>query len=189
MEIQNREFVERFSDKQVRTQLDFEIYQAINYFIRYQLGLSKEVEKLFLESENIDVRAKREEIYGKKNVFIETMNRLFKQTDKVIDSDENERVIFRQGNTILAPYQLSSGEKQILIILMKVLLQNNKPAILIMDEPEISMHLEWQEELIDMITQLNENVQIIIATHSPGIMMKGWLDKVTEIHTITKDSK
>lgn len=103
-----------------------------------------------------------------------------------MDSDEEERVIFRQGDTTLTPYQLSAGEKQLLLILLKVLLQDNKPALLIMDEPEISMHLEWQEQLIDMILQLNENVQLIIATHSPAIMMKGWLDKATEMHEISK---
>ncbi len=37
--------------------------------------------------------------------------------------------------------------------------------------------------------QLNENVQVIIATHSPAIMMKGWLDKATEMHEITKSSE
>lgn len=186
MALRNKEVVEKLSNDQIRTDLDFELHQLINEFIRYQLTLGKQVEKLFLEAEDIDVKAKREEIYGKKNLFTNIVNTLFEQTGKVIDSDEHERIIFRQGDTILTPYQLSSGEKQMLIILLKVLLQNNQPAILLMDEPESSLHLEWQEHLIDYILQLNEHVQIIIATHSPGIMMKGWLDKVTEIETITK---
>ena len=54
-----------------------------------------------------------------------------------------------------------------------------------MDEPESSLHLEWQESLIDNLLQLNEHAQIIIATHSPGILMKGWLNHVTEIENIT----
>lgn len=185
MALRNKEVVEKLSDNRVKTELDFELHQLINEYIRYQLTLGKQVEKLFLEAEAIDVKAKREEIYGKKNLFITIVNQLFEKTGKVIDSDEQERMIFRQGDTTLTPYQMSSGEKQMLIILLKVLLQNNQPSILLMDEPESSLHLEWQEHLIDHILQLNEHIQIIIATHSPGIMMKGWLDKVTEIETIT----
>lgn len=186
MALRDKAVIEKLSDKQVRTDLDVELHQLSNAFISYQLTLGKQVEKLFLEAQDIDVKARREEIYGKKNLFLKMINQLFEQTGKVIDSDAQERMIFRQGNTILTPYQLSSGEKQMLIILLKVFLQNNQPAILLMDEPESSLHLAWQEVLIDYLRQLNEHVQIIIATHSPGIMMKGWMDKVTEMETIVK---
>lgn len=172
--------------RDIATELDAELFELINGYHRYQVKLSKRVEKLFLQSDQIDAKKRRDEIFGKKNLFTQNINRLFSQTNKVMDSDEEERVIFRQGDTTLTPYQLSAGEKQLLLILLKVLLQDNKPALLIMDEPEISMHLEWQEQLIDMILQLNENVQLIIATHSPAIMMKGWLDKATEMHEISK---
>lgn len=185
MALRDKEVVEKLSDKRIKTELDFELHQLINEYIRYQLTLGKQVEKLFLEAEKIDVKAKREEIYGKKNLFIRLINQLFENTGKIMDSDKQERMIFRHGETVLTPYQLSSGEKQILIILLKVLLHNNRPTILLMDEPESSLHLAWQERLIDSILQLNEQIQLIIATHSPGIMMQGWLDKVTEIENIT----
>ena len=57
-------------------------------------------------------------------------------------------------------------------------IQDNQPYILLMDEPEISLHLSWQVDLIDHIRKLNENCQVIIATHSPSIVQKGWNDKV-----------
>ena len=82
---------------------------------------------------------------------------------------------------MLTPYQLSSGEKQIIVILLTVLVQDNKPAILFMDEPEISLHIDWQRKLIQYIKELNPNVQIILATHSPGIILEGWADKVFEV--------
>ena len=53
-----------------------------------------------------------------------------------------------------------------------------------MDEPEISLHIEWQENLIKWIHQLYNKVQIIIATHSPGVMMGGWYDKVKKIEDL-----
>jgi predicted ATP-binding protein involved in virulence len=58
--------------------------------------------------------------------------------------------------------------------------QDNQPAVMIMDEPELSLHTDWQERLIDDIRKLNEHVQIIIATHSPSIIINGWQDKVFE---------
>jgi predicted ATP-binding protein involved in virulence len=54
-----------------------------------------------------------------------------------------------------------------------------------MDEPEISLHVEWQQRLIETILNLNPNVQIILTTHSPAVIMNGWMDSVTEVSDIT----
>ncbi len=183
--VKDKKTVEQFSEYHIDTELDLELYHLMNAFVSYQLTLGKQVEKLFLESGNGHFKATYDDIYAKKNMFIDCVNRLFEKTGKIVDYDKNEHLIFRQGETIITPYHLSSGEKQLLIILLHVLLQNNHPGIIVMDEPEISLHLEWQETLLDHIRQLNEHIQVIIATHSPGIMMNGWLDKVTEIETIT----
>lgn len=77
--------------------------------------------------------------------------------------------------------QLSSGEKQILLILTTVFLQEEKPNILLMDEPEISLHISWQDKLIEMIRRLNPNCQLILTTHSPNIFANGWEDKIVFI--------
>lgn len=54
-----------------------------------------------------------------------------------------------------------------------------------MDEPEASLHIDWQTRLIELILQLNPNVQIILATHAPAVIQMGWLDRVTEVSDIT----
>ena len=77
--------------------------------------------------------------------------------------------------------QLSSGEKQILLILTTVFLQEEKPNILLMDEPEISLHINWQDHLIELIRKLNPNCQLILTTHSPNIFANGWEDKIVFI--------
>lgn len=64
---------------------------------------------------------------------------------------------------------LSSGEKQLFILLTEVLLQRGMPYIFIADEPELSLHIEWQRLILKVLCELNENVQIIVATHSPEI--------------------
>ena len=109
---------------------------------------------------------------------------LFSNTGKRIVRTENE-IRFTQIGEQLMPYQLSSGEKQVLIILLTVLVEDDQPYILFMDEPEVSLHIEWQKKLIDLILELNPNVQIILTTHSPAVVMNGWVDNVTEVSDIT----
>ena len=72
------------------------------------------------------------------------------------------------------------------MILLTVLVQDNSHCVLFMDEPEISLHVEWQQKLITLIRQLNPNVQIILTTHSPAMIMNGWMDAVTEVTDITQ---
>ena len=68
--------------------------------------------------------------------------------------------------------------------LSKSFVNPNSARILIIDEPEISLHLEWQKNLIHYIQKINQDIQIIVATHSPGILMEGLLDKGIEIEDI-----
>ena len=74
-----------------------------------------------------------------------------------------------------------------LVILLTVLIEDGQNYVLFMDEPEVSLHVEWQKRLIDLILELNPNVQIILTTHSPAVIMNGWLDNVTEVSEITED--
>ena len=63
---------------------------------------------------------------------------------------------------------LSSGEKQLLRILLEGLSIGSN--ILIIDEPELSMHIDWQEKLVLTLRELNPSAQLIFASHSPDIM-------------------
>jgi hypothetical protein len=53
-----------------------------------------------------------------------------------------------------------------------------------MDEPEISLHIDWQRSLISNIRQINPNCQIIITTHSPTVWYQGWIEEVIQIEDI-----
>lgn len=78
---------------------------------------------------------------------------------------------------------LSSGEKQLLILLIETLLQKNEFFIFLADEPEISLHIEWQEKIISSIRKLNASSQIIVATHSPEIA-GGWKSNLIDMEDI-----
>lgn len=84
---------------------------------------------------------------------------------------------------------LSSGEKQLLLLLTTVFLQEEKPNVLLMDEPEISLHIEWQDRLVGTLRELNPNCQLILTTHSPNIFASGWEDRIVFMEDLISDSK
>lgn len=77
----------------------------------------------------------------------------------------------KSKDTILLS-KLSSGEKQLLILFIEALLQKQRPYIFLADEPELSLHISWQRNIISAIRSINPNAQIIVATHSPEIAGK-----------------
>lgn len=68
---------------------------------------------------------------------------------------------------------LSSGERQLLVMLAHLSLNHNLAGsgVFIVDEPELSLHIDWQEKFVDAIREANPNVQLILATHSPAIIL------------------
>ena len=118
--------------------------------------------------------------------FFTLVNSLFEETGKeiTIDPQNNILVFSIKGTEKIQLDQLSSGEKQILLILTTVFLQEEKPNILLMDEPEISLHINWQDHLIELIRKLNPNCQLILTTHSPNIFANGWKDKIVFIQDL-----
>ena len=112
------------------------------------------------------------------------IDNLFSYTGKTIDRKSND-IVFYQNGERLSPYRLSSGEKQMVLILLTVLVREGEHSVLFMDEPEASLHIEWQQKLIGMIRELNPDLQLILTTHSPAVIMEGWLDAVTEVSDIS----
>jgi predicted ATP-binding protein involved in virulence len=136
----------------------------------------------------LDYPHKAIEIQENINQLFQVIDEMFADTGKTIDilKGNNSRLVFHQGEQTIGIEQLSSGEKQLLLILLKVFLLEGKPAIVLMDEPEVSLHIRWQYELIDRLRQLNPNCQLIIATHSPSIFSAGWGDKAVYMEDLIK---
>ena len=80
--------------------------------------------------------------------------------------------------------QLSTGEKQLLLLLLKVTNTQNKPAIFFMDEPDLGMHVDWKKKLLSEINRINPNIQLFVSTHAPS-MVTGWRECVKEIGQLT----
>ncbi|MGL5262285.1 MAG: AAA family ATPase [Bacteroides sp.] len=170
-------------DRNVHSELDWQLYLLQRKYLDYQVNIGNRMIE-YLNNENPDIRQKATEVAQNKKHFQDLIDELFSYTQKTIDRTRND-IAFRQHGELLLPHQLSSGEKQILLILLTVLVQDFQPYVLFMDEPEASLHIEWQQRLISVIRELNPNVQLIMTTHSPAVIMEGWLDAVTEVSDIS----
>lgn len=179
----NSGLLEKIGNQNVKTELDWQLYQLQRRYLDYQVNIGNRIIELLTSGVPED-QLKATEVSRPKTRFQDLIDDLFQETGKKIIRKSNE-IQFEQDGDILTPYQLSSGEKQMLVILLTVLVQDNQHCTLFMDEPEISLHVEWQQRLISLIRCLNPNVQIILTTHSPALIMNGWLDAVTEVSDIT----
>ena len=166
-------------DARITSALDFQLYHLQRKYLDYQVNIGN---RIIAELQQGNTNA-AQQLSQAKTRFQDIVDDLFEETGKKIVRTENE-IRFSQIGETLVPYQLSSGEKQMLAILLTVLVEDQQPYVLFMDEPEVSLHIEWQKRLIDLMVELNPNVQIILTTHSPAVIMNGWMDKVTEVSDI-----
>ena len=180
------ELLSKVSDLKLQTELDLQLYMLQRRYLDYQVNLSNRMIAL-LTSGEADAQQRAQEMVQEKTHFQDIVDELFAPTGKTIKRDSNE-IRFRQYDEVIEPYQLSSGEKQMLIILLTVLVQNREHYVLFMDEPEVSLHFEWQQRLVALVRDLNPNVQIILTTHSPAVIMDGWHDCVTDVEDIIVES-
>lgn len=178
------ETIQKLKQDGVHTELDLQIALLQKEYLNFQINLSKKVEQI-LSQNGVNAASEAREVRKTFNRFLDILDTLFASSNKSVHRASNE-ITFRNDDKILTAYQLSSGEKHLLVILLTVLLQNQEPAILLLDEPELSLHFDWERQCIGFLRELNPNAQLIIATHSPAIIMDGWLDKVTDMHDILK---
>ena len=176
------DFTARMADANVKSELDWQLYLLQRRYLDYQVNIGNKMIELLSGDE--EQRSLAPSLSLPKRKFQDMIDELFSYTHKTIDRKSNDIVFYQNGQRLL-PYKLSSGEKQMLVILLTVLVRDDDHCVLFMDEPEASLHIEWQQKLIGMIRNLNPNVQLILTTHSPAVIMEGWLDAVTEVSEIS----
>lgn len=116
---------------------------------------------------SLEAEQKKKSVFELIDLFIDTIKNFIDDKDVSI-TPSGDLQTKKMQKTILLP-ALSSGEKQLLILLTETLLQKNAPFIFLADEPELSLHIEWQAKIVPSIKRLNTSAQVIVATHSPEI--------------------
>ena len=108
------------------------------------------------------------------DVFRDVVNSFY--TNKVLRISNGRIYIDLRDGTTLPLESLSSGEKHILIMFYRLLFQTEPGSLVVFDEPEISLHVSWQQRLGSLLNDICHlrDLQILIATHSPQIIHDMW---------------
>ncbi len=126
----------------------------------------------------------RERIFASLQLYEETVNSFLNEKSVKVDDSGKLKIESSSLSELnlpeLNPRLLSSGEKQILILLSQALLRVDDPVVYIADEPELSLHVSWQEKLLESLVKLGGQIQVIVATHSPDIVGK-FMDNVVDL--------
>jgi len=96
---------------------------------------------------------------------------------KSIEIDKEKGFVFKsQNGSILELTELSSGEQHEVVLLFELLFKATENSLVLIDEPEISLHVVWQKEFLNDIKEIIKlkNIDIVIATHSPQIINDRW---------------
>jgi predicted ATPase len=151
---------------------------------------------VYRTNEIIDLLTKSEEdkkkIIEPRQKFFDTLSNFMPQKKFHYDNRTSVLYFSIDDEQKFSWVKLSSGEKQLLIQFLEVLLQEGRTLMFIADEPELSLHVSWQENLLKALRKLNKNAQLIVATHSPDIVSE-FDEKIIEmkevISTSSKKSK
>lgn len=105
----------------------------------------------------------------------EVVNDRFLFKELVIDSDKGFRFVTDRRLEV-GPSQLSSGEQHQLVLLYDLLFNVKPNSLVLVDEPEISLHVNWQQKFLNDVQRIGRlaDVQFIVATHSPQIVHTWW---------------
>ena len=112
----------------------------------------------------------------KLNLLLQIINKRFKHKRLFIDKETGFVIKSKSENKDIAVKNLSSGEQNELIIFYNLLFKTTKGDIVLIDEPEISLHIAWQQQLIADLKEIAKEtgISLLIATHSPDIIGDNW---------------
>lgn len=122
------------------------------------------IDSIRLQIENLDTQ--RDEVLKPIEAVRELAEKLFKH----IGIRFGSRLSFGDAANAVNSDQLSAGEKQMLSFICYNAFYKN--TVFFIDEPELSLHVDWQRQLFSILQEQNSSNQYVIATHSPFIYSK-----------------
>ncbi|MED1482093.1 AAA family ATPase [Bacillus altitudinis] len=126
-----------------------------------------------------------DDIAGKIRLLLKIINERFKHKKLYVNKENGfsfKSTVLKEGNLYrqIPLEQLSSGEKNELILFYHLIFNTSPNSLILIDEPEISLHISWQNKFISDLKEIHNlnKLDIIIATHSPDIIANYWDLKV-----------
>jgi len=118
--------------------------------------------------------------------YIKTVNKFLNDSDKEIYFNEPGYLrVKTKSEESASVMTLSSGESQVFVIITHIAFNPSARLAnaLIIDEPELSLHVKWQELFVDSIRETNPSIQLVLATHSPSIILDR-IDHCVDLNTV-----
>ncbi|MEV6194791.1 AAA family ATPase [Streptomyces sp. NPDC051920] len=104
--------------------------------------------------------------------FMEFLRRHYKGKKIRIDAQEGFQISSAKTDDKISPAHLSSGEQQMFVLSHKLLFESTPGTLVMIDEPELSLHVLWQSTFVDDLTEISEvsGTYFMLATHSPTLI-------------------
>lgn len=168
------DFFEKYKEEYTKTvSNEYGIYRFTVQYIVMDVEFNR-IKEIAAQAKKIE--AEKNKIREPLTKFLNSVNKFFRlgadRKELLLSSDGRIKIFARDVPRDISLYRLSSGEKQIIILLASLIfgLQGNRRGIYIVDEPEASLHLAWQKIFVRSILKANSSVQLIFATHAPEII-------------------
>ncbi|MBL3598162.1 ATP-binding protein, partial [Rhodovulum sulfidophilum] len=114
-------------------------------------------------------------MFSRVDEFVILVNSFIQDSNKRLEYDESGALSFRVGYDHVERdlRTLSSGEIQIIVIFAHLYFnpETKRANVFIIDEPELSLHVQWQAKFVDALIEASHDTQFVMATHSPTVIM------------------
>ncbi|MDE7649448.1 AAA family ATPase [Enterobacter hormaechei] len=160
--------LQEFSKESILNEKEREKIDAMNE-IKSMLDYVPEDRKLSLEKTIRELEEKSD--YKRElNDFIAIVNSFFELTNRKIFIDNEGLISLEYKENYYKWFDFSKGEMTLLSLLLVVYLHRNENVIFLFDEPDLSLHIKWQKNLISKLAAIAPSSQFIISTHSPALI-------------------
>jgi len=163
--------------------------QLSNFFDYENSGTGNVVLKIYLDDIKLKFKA-LDNLADQLRLFTETLNGLISFKEIKIDSKRGFVVQPVNGRKNINISELSSGEQHMIVMIGKLIFESKKGDLILIDEPEISLHPSWQEGYIDSLEQIRRKreFKILMATHSTMIIGNRW-NEVVELNDFVRGGR
>lgn len=120
------------------------------------------------------------------NVFLEEANIFFKRTHRTLTVNEKNLLSLKTNRGEVQWYDFSKGEKTLICLLLVAHLNRSQNKVFLLDEPDLSLHISWQKQLLPSLQKLAPNSQFIVATHSPALVGQCENERIINIASLPR---
>ncbi len=105
-------------------------------------------------------------------LFTEFLSQHYRNKTVAVDQQSGFLITVEEQDVPVAPARLSSGEQQILVLAHHILFRATPGTLVLIDEPELSLHVVWQATLVEDLTEMGKerDLSFLLATHSPTLL-------------------